>query len=253
MAPPRVIPGQSKFDDDAEFWVSIRETDAGSQLLNLSPRELLRQDTIMDMKELVSKRHSIAVMSGKEGHPGSSARRQFCICAHPSAMNVTLLCEEPSAVNPYFRIHCKISIKVVQYLWKRGALEFDLFRPSRYFGEEGSPQWRLHRVLLKPEEALSNYVAGYYEQRINRDPTAAVKTFEIKYGYKQHLIRVWWPNRHQTFMELRYLTAPALESKVLTDPGPLIPVLRNMLVNDVTDSPNPEAQWSVSKLSARIA
>lgn len=253
MAPPRRQDGPSKFDSDAKFWTTDRIDPAKTQLLGLSPSRLNRESTIQDLKEFVSKRRSISIMSGKNGSPGSSQRRQFSVTAHPSAMNVMLLTEEPSAVNPHFQIHCKISIKLVRFLWKAGALKFDLFDPDDYLGEEGIPAWRLHRIKFDNEVALTELLPDYYEQRINNDPTKTLKDLEIKYGYKTKLLRVWWPNVHQNFMTLRYVIGPDIKSRVLIDVGPeLTQKLRDMMINAHTDSPDPEASWEIFNLTKRV-
>lgn len=252
MAPPRKN-GPSKFESDQEFWIGHPVDLIKQMLLGISPALLSRESTIQDLKEFISKRRSISIMAGKNGAPGSSQRRQFSLTAHPSAMNVMLLTEEPSAVNTSFQIHCKVSIKLVRYLWKAGALKFDLFNPDQYLGDEGIPAWRLHRVKIDNEVALTELLPDYYEQRINNDPTKTLKNLEIKYGYKIKLLRVWWPNVQQNFMTFRYLIGPDLKSRVLTDVGPdLTTQLRNMLINSNTDSPDPEASWEIFNLTKRV-
>lgn len=252
MAPPRKN-GPSKFESDQDFWVGHPMDPVKQMLMGISPALLSRESTIQDLREFVSKRRSISIQSGKHGAPGSSQRRQFSFTSHPSAMNVTLLTEEPSAVCPNFRVHCKVSIRLVRYLWKVGALKYDLFNPDDYLGDEGIPGWRLHRVKIDNEVALTDLIPDYYEQRVNNDPTSTLKNLEIKYGYRIRLLRVWWPNVHQNFMTLRYLIGPDLKSRVLTDVGPeLTSHLREMLINGNTDSPDPEASWEIFNLTKRV-
>lgn len=253
MAPPRKN-GPSKFESDQEFWIGHPVDPIKQMLLGISPALLSRESTIQDLREFVSKRRSISIQSGKHGAPGSSQRRQFSLTSHPSAMNVTLLTEEPSAVCQNFRVHCKVSIRLVRYLWKIGALKYDLFTPDRYFGDEGTPQWRIHRIKIDPDVPLSEHIDLYFEQRVNNDPTKDVRTLELKYGFRMRLVRVWWPNNPQNFMELRYLVAPSKNATVLINPGEhVINQLRAMLINDNTDSADPEAEWEISNLTKRIA
>jgi hypothetical protein len=101
---------------------------------------------------------------------------------------------------------------------------------------------------------LSEHIDLYFEQRVNNDPTKDVRTLELKYGFRMKLVRVWWPNNSQNFMELRYLVASSKNATVLINPGGhVINQLRAMLINDNTDSADPEAEWEISNLTKRIA